>query len=62
MNSTLKEKCQEHGFIFIDNDNPVRNRTEEIILREHVCWDGVHLNRRGSDVFCDNILYYLKHH
>ena len=62
LNLMLKEKCEENGFIFIDNDNPVNNRSKEIILKDHICWDGVHLNRSGSDVFCDNILYYLKHH
>ena len=62
LNQILKDKCEQNGFIFIDNDNPVNNRSKEIILKDHVCWDGVHLNRAGSEVFCDNILYYLKHH
>ena len=62
LNSILKKECEENGFIFIDNDTIVNDRTKEIILREHVCWDGVHLNRAGSDILRDNFLYYLKHH
>ena len=40
LNVLLKELCWENNFTFIDNDN--------IVLRPHVHYDGVHLNEEGS--------------
>ena len=51
LNDILKEKCQYNNFIFIENNN--------IILKDHICKDGVHLNTRGSDLFSRNLSYYL---
>ena len=51
LNKILKTYCFEHGFTFLDNEN--------IILRDHISYDGVHLNNLGSDVFSDNLLQVL---
>ena len=51
INDILKEECRINGFIFIDN--------KDIILSEHVAYDGVHLNFSGSALLCKNLLYHL---
>ena len=47
----LRDRCEANGIIFMDNEN--------IILRDHVCEDGVHLNASGSRVLCRNMLRSL---
>ena len=49
LNNILKEMCYDLGFIYIDNDN---------IGHEHL-YDGVHLNRDGSDILGNNFLHSL---
>ena len=51
LNKVLRDLCAEHNFIFLENSN--------IILREHICYDGVHLNDSGSELFHRNILSIL---
>ena len=51
INDILREECRINGFVFIENRN--------IILSEHICHDGVHLNAIGSSLLCKNILCYL---
>ena len=51
LNSILREQCDKHGFIFIDNDN--------VLLQEHIDRDGIHLNSDGNDVFMFNLLGHL---
>jgi lysophospholipase L1-like esterase len=48
LNNILKARCEEHGFQFVANS--------DIILRPHICWDGVHLNAEGSDLLRINLL------
>ena len=52
LNRILKGLCEEHDFTFIDN-------SESIILRDHIGYDGVHLNSSGTQVFMKNILKFL---
>ena len=51
LNRILKTYCSEYGLTFLENEN--------IILKNHVCYDGTHLNSLGSDVFSDNLLQVL---
>ena len=51
LNRILKTFCLEHGFTFLENEN--------IILRNHISYDGTHLNSLGSEVFSDNLLQVL---
>ena len=48
VNKLLRELCKENNFIFIENDN--------IILRDHGHYDGIHLNHAGSDMLRENLL------
>ena len=52
LNGLLKNLCAEHDFVFIDN-------SENIILRDHIGRDGIHLNSSGAHVFARNILKHL---
>ena len=55
LNQMLKEKCLANNFKFIDT-------SEEIILRDHIGRDGIHLNSSGSqvlEVLVRNILNHL---
>ena len=51
LNQILKRRCSEENFIFMENVN--------IILRNHVGFDGVHLNAEGSDLLKTNLLNVL---
>ena len=51
VNDVLRRRCRACGFIFIENDN--------IIMKDHVTSDGVHLNVSGSRLLCRNILQCL---
>ncbi len=51
LNILLKEKCLANGFGFISN--------EEIILSEHIWKDGVHLNKKGTEILSDILLNHL---
>ena len=51
LNVMLKELCSANQITFIGNDN--------IVLRPHVCHDGVHLNAEGSDLLHANLLHVL---
>ena len=53
LNDVLRGKCQSHGFIFIENDN--------IVMKDHVSRDGVHLNVAGSRLLCRNLLNCLNY-
>ena len=46
LNDMLRDLCETHGFIFIENRN--------IILKDHLVKDGVHLNYVGSDLLFNN--------
>ena len=50
LNAFLRDLCVVHNFIFIDNAN---------ISVEHLFTDGVHLTDQGSQILCDNYLFYL---
>ena len=51
LNKLLKEQCKENGFTFMANSN--------ILMKEHLLEDGVHLNSDGSSLLCRNMLYHL---
>ena len=51
INDILKDECREIGIGFIDNEN--------IIVKDHVCDDGIHLNKGGSSALCRNIFHCL---
>ena len=51
LNKILRELCKAHGFTFIENEN--------IVLKEHIWKDGVHLNNQGSDLLARNFLFHL---
>ena len=51
VNVILRKECEQNGFIFIDNNN--------IILKDHICKDGVHLNDCGTELLRSNFLSYL---
>ena len=48
LNKVLREECEKHNFVFIENQN--------IVLRYHVSSDNVHLNTPGSTLLKGNIL------
>ena len=48
LNKVLREECEKHNFVYIDNEN--------IVLRNHVCSDNVHLNSQGSTLLKKNVL------
>ena len=50
VNSILERECSSLGFIFISN---------EAILLENVCHDGVHLLDSGMNVLANNFINYL---
>jgi hypothetical protein len=50
LNAFLRDLCVVNNFIFIDNAN---------ISVEHLFTDGVHLTDQGSQILCDNYLFYL---
>ena len=52
LNNLLKERCGVNGFTFIDNEN--------IILKNHIGHDGVHLNKAGTTLLYRNLHHYLK--
>ena len=52
LNKMLKEMCESNGLVFIDNN--------DIVLREHVSHDGVHLNCAGTNLLRDNLLHAVK--
>ncbi len=45
-NYILKQKCEENGFIYIDND----------FIGESMLADGLHFNRDGVKVFSENLV------
>ena len=51
LNMLLKNLCTINNFIFIDNSN--------ILLKEHISNDGVHLNHSGTVILANNLLQYL---
>ena len=51
LNDILRERCQIQGFIFVDNSN--------IILKNHIGYDGTHLNKVGSSLLCRNLQQHL---
>ena len=48
LNIVLKDLCRVNNFSFLCNDN--------IVLKHHGHYDGVHLNQLGSSVLYDNLL------
>ena len=46
INRILKDGCNQHGFIFIDNDNITRSELQ----------DGLHLNDEGTLILKTNII------
>ena len=54
LNGILRNLCIVHNFVFIDNEN--------IILREHILKDGVHLNDSGTILLARNFLNNLNAH
>ena len=51
LNKILSGLCDEHGFVFINNNN--------ITLNEHIGTDGVHLNSDGTDLLSKNFIDHL---
>ena len=51
LNDLLRKSCLEHNFTFLEHGN--------IILKNHLCYDGVHLNKSGSAIFSDNLIEVL---
>ena len=51
LNDKLRVLCESNGFDFIDNSN--------IILRDHILRDGVHLNQYGNELLRRNLLTYF---
>ena len=51
LNDLLRVQCLSDGFHFIDNKN--------IILKEHILRDGVHLNLHGTELLRTNFLNFL---
>ena len=51
LNMILRERCDENGFIFVEN--------EDIVLRPHGHHDGVHLNEDGTELLHRNLLFAL---
>lgn len=51
LNNLLKNLCVVNNFIYLNNDN--------INLREHLHYDGVHLNSTGSALLQKNLLSHL---
>ena len=51
LNQLLKNLCIVNNFIFIANNN--------VVLDEHVSYDGVHLNYCGTKVLQENLLDHL---
>ena len=54
LNDVLRILCEKHRFIFIENN--------DIILKEHICGDGVHLNDARSTLLARNFLTHLNSH
>ena len=48
LNNLLRELCIRNNFTFIENKG--------ISVKSHIIDDGTHLNKRGTDVLCMNIL------
>ena len=51
LNKLIKDLCHQHNFIFMENDN--------ISTSHHLSYDGLHLNKAGSDLLGYNFLWYL---
>ena len=51
LNDQLRELCTDNGFDFIDSN--------EIVLKNHILRDGVHLNNAGTELLRRNFLNYL---
>lgn len=51
LNDLLRVLCERNGFEFIDNKN--------IILKDHVLRDGVHLNMSGTELLRQNFLSHV---
>ena len=51
LNNLLRELCLRNNFTFMENKG--------ISVKSHLLPDGVHLNKRGTDVLCTNILDYI---
>jgi lysophospholipase L1-like esterase len=51
LNDVLRGMCASNNFTFIENKG--------IVLDSHVAYDGVHLNKRGTDVLHTNIIDYI---
>ena len=47
LNKLLKDLCMANNFIFIDNG--------DIVLKDHIIKDGVHLNDEGKEILADNV-------
>ena len=54
LNDILRNLCLLHNFTFIENEN--------IILKEHILKDGVHLNNNGTVLLARNFLKHLNAH
>ena len=51
INDLLRKECSKYGFHFIENKN--------IILKNHILKDGVHLNFTGTGLLRDNLLEFV---
>ena len=50
INDELCQLCLINSFHFVSND---------IIIRKHLCGNGVHLRESGTNIFAGNIVNYL---
>ena len=50
VNRILENECKENGFFFISNEN---------ILHDHLCNDGIHLLDEGLKMLANNFIFYL---
>ena len=51
LNKLLRGLCELNNFTYMDQGN--------IVLSDHICWDGVHLNKMGTNVLRQNLLDQL---
>ena len=50
VNDILQDKCEQNGFLFVNNDN---------VTREYLWKDGLHLNNDGTRLFAGNLVSCL---
>ena len=51
LNKLIKDLCYQHNFMFMEHDN--------ISTTDHLSFDGLHLNKAGSDLLGYNFVCYL---